>query len=68
MGMVGCLGNILSPDLGNQGGLPEGGDGNARIWKINRSLPSLGRAALSEEVQRGRAWCAQEHGVGSVWG
>ena len=39
MGMAGCLGNILSLDVGNQGGLPEGGDGNASIWKINRSLP-----------------------------
>lgn len=76
MGMVGCLGNILSSDLGNQGGLPEGGDRNARIWKINRSLPSWERAALSEEVQRGgpgvlsgMAWavCGVSGGERGAW-
>ena len=48
-----CLGSILSPDLGNQGSLPEGGDINASIWKITRSLPGWERTVLSEAVQRG---------------
>lgn len=31
-----CLESMLSPNLGNQGRLPAGGDGSARIWKRKR--------------------------------
>lgn len=66
-----CLGSRLSPNLGNQGRLPGGGDGSARIWKRKRRWPGGGRAVLPERVQRaepGGATRREQAGGGLVMG
>lgn len=66
--MADHLGSTLSPDLGNLGRLPEGGDVNVRTRKRNMRVRGW-KTVLPEAMQRGpRARGRWERGAGRLRG